>query len=54
MSAGGYFALFDDDGGNALLLSDIRRSHQLDGAADPKALFATLEAAQEIVGGQIR
>ena len=45
MSAGGYFALFDDDGGNALLLSDIRRSHQLDGAADPKALFATLEAA---------
>ena len=37
MSAGGYFALFDDDGGNALLLSDIRRSHQLDGAADPKA-----------------
>jgi para-aminobenzoate synthetase/4-amino-4-deoxychorismate lyase len=45
MSAGGYFALFDDDGGNALLLSDIRRSHQLEGAADPKSLFATLEAA---------
>jgi para-aminobenzoate synthetase/4-amino-4-deoxychorismate lyase len=45
MPAGGYFALFDDDGGNALLLSDSRRCHQLEGSADSQALFAMLEAA---------
>ena len=45
MPEGGYFALFDEDDGNALLLSDSRRCHQLESVADPKALFAMLEVA---------
>jgi para-aminobenzoate synthetase/4-amino-4-deoxychorismate lyase len=43
--SGGYFALFDDDDGYALLLTDSRRGYQLEVAADPKPLFTMLEAA---------
>ncbi|MCM8599101.1 MAG: aminodeoxychorismate synthase component I [Candidatus Accumulibacter sp.] len=45
MRAGGEFALFDDDGGKVLLLSDWRRSLELAASLDPAPVFAAIEAA---------
>ena len=40
-----YFALFDDDGGGAIVLSEYRRTISFDGSGDPAAVFAAVEAA---------
>ncbi len=50
MPGGSDFAIFDGDTGNALLLTDWRRSFQLDAAADPAAVFSAIEAA--VAGGE--
>ena len=41
----GDFALFDDDGGGAIVLSDYRRTISLDRGGDPESLFAALASA---------
>jgi para-aminobenzoate synthetase/4-amino-4-deoxychorismate lyase len=45
LAAGPPFALFDGDGGSALLLTACCQSFQLDPGADPTPLFRQLEAA---------